>query len=59
MYISHIEYKMLRVTGKFENDSAEVTVQLEEGEDVGTAVKMAKKACEKALNTSTEHYKGF
>lgn len=57
MKISQVRYKMLRVTGKFENDSVEVCVDVAEGEDEGTAVKMAKDACEKALKTT--NYEGY
>lgn len=57
MKIKTISYSMLRVTKQYENDRAEVTVELNEGDDPGEAVKMARDVCEKAL--ATRDYKGF
>ncbi len=52
---------MLRVTGKFENDRVEVTVELEADECddqcVGEAVKLARASCKKAL--VTRNYNGY
>jgi hypothetical protein len=58
MRIKTISYAMLRVTGQYENDRVEVTVELEdEFDNVGKAVKLARAACEKALVTTD--YEGY
>jgi hypothetical protein len=59
MRITTITYAMLRKTDTYENDRAEVTVEINEGESLGEAVKLAKRACERALVTSAEEYDGF
>jgi len=58
MKISKITYSMLRMTGKFENDRTEVTVELSDDESVADAVRMAKTACMKALATDPD-YAGY
>lgn len=59
MRVTKVTYAMLRVTKAYENDRAEVTIELDEaaGDSVATAFKHAKKLCEKALKTT--EYKGF
>jgi len=59
MKVKTIAYAMLRKTDQFENDRAEVTIELEGGDDVAEAVKRVKRVCEKALATSTDQYEGF
>jgi hypothetical protein len=59
MEVKTISYSMLRKTEDFENDRAEVMVELAEGDSVGEAVKVAKRCCERALATSSEAYEGF
>lgn len=59
MKVTKVTYAMLRVTKAYENDRAEITVELDEeaGDTVAKAVKHAKRLCEKALKTAD--YKGF
>lgn len=57
MRVKEISYAMLRVTKAYENDRVEVTVEINEGEEVGDAVKLAKNACKRALVTT--NYEGF
>ena len=60
MKVKAIRYAMLRKTGQYENDRAEVEVELQEGDTVAEAVKSAKKLCEKALKTDPDfEYEGF
>lgn len=49
MKVKEVRYEMLRVTGRFENDRAGVTVELERGDTVEKATEKAKAECEKML----------
>lgn len=49
MKVKTITYAMLRQTKQFENDRAECSVELVEGEDVARAIALAKSTCERAL----------
>jgi hypothetical protein len=51
MKIKSLTYAMLRVTGKFENDRAEVEVEIDESDDFESAVAFAKLQCERALHS--------
>lgn len=51
MYIDEVRYAMKRVTAQYENDTAEVSVTLDDGDDVGEAIALAKATCERALRT--------
>lgn len=59
MRVKQISYSMLRKTKMYENDRAEAVIEFDEqaGENVGDAVKLAKKICERAL--ATTDYEGF
>jgi hypothetical protein len=50
MKIKTVTYSMLRVTKQFENDRAEVTVELGPNDDPGKAFDAAKKECLAALH---------
>lgn len=49
MQIRRITYAMLRVTGKFENDRAEVEVEINPEDNIWDAAMLAKQRCEEIL----------
>ncbi len=49
MKITQVSYQMLRVTKQFENDRAEVVIQLDEGDNVQEALEKARLECDTAL----------
>lgn len=50
MKIKSVTYAMLRVTKQFENDRAEVTIELDPKDKPSDAFDMAKKECLAALH---------
>ncbi len=50
MKVKTVTYSVLRVTKVFENDRAEVTIELEPGDTAAQALARARKECKKALN---------
>lgn len=51
MKIKTLLYAMLRKTNQYENDRAEVTVEIEDGDDMDVVVADAKATCEAMLLT--------
>lgn len=54
MKVKTITFAMLRKTDNFENDRAEVTVELGDGDDVIVARTLAVTECEKVLDTAND-----
>lgn len=54
MKMTEVKYRALRATKQFENDTAEVTVQLEEGDDPQAALERARQACTGAIAAGQE-----
>lgn len=54
MKITEVTYSMLRVTKQFENDRAEVTVQLEEGDSPALSLEKARSICDESLAAGRE-----
>jgi hypothetical protein len=60
MRVTKIEYRSLRKTAAYENDTLTVEVELEKGDNVGEAIARAKETCERGLRgTLPTTYKGF
>lgn len=58
--VKKIEYRMLRVTQRYENDQLTVEVELEPGDSVADAIERAKETCERGLKgTIPSKYRGF
>ena len=49
MKVTQVTYGMLRVTRQYENDRAEVVVQIEEGDNIQAALEKARAECDTAL----------
>lgn len=49
MRIKEVTYAMKRVTRQFENDTATVTIQLDDGEDPAVAMEKARTLCDESL----------
>lgn len=49
MKIKTLGYSSLRVTRQFENDRAEVVIEIEKGDKLGDVVREAKRICDAAL----------
>ena len=49
MKVKTIRYAMLRVTGQYENDRAEVEIELEDGDPPAVVIERAKRLCREAL----------
>ena len=51
MIVKSLTYSTLRVTAQYENDRAEVTIELAKGDKFLDAVREAKRLCAEALRT--------
>lgn len=51
MIVKSLTYSTLRVTAQYENDRAEVTIELAKGDKFPDAVREAKRLCAEALRT--------
>ncbi len=49
MKVTEVKYAMKRVTKQFENDTAEVTIALDEGDKPEEALEAARKMCDDSL----------
>ena len=49
MRVKEVTYAMKRVTKQFENDTATVTIQLEEGDSPAIALEKARTMCDESL----------
>lgn len=54
MKVIAVTYSMLRVTKQFENDRAEVTVQLEDGDNPALSLEKARSICDESLAAGRE-----
>ena len=54
-FVSKITYSMLRVINRFENDRAEVTVEITSADQVEEAIALAKQTCEDALKLKKQY----
>lgn len=54
MKITEVTYRMLRVTKQYENDTAEVTIQLEDGDSPSISLEKARSLCDESLAAGRE-----
>lgn len=54
MKVTQISYQSLRCTKQFENDRAEVVIQLEDGDDVQAVLAKARAECDAALSAGRD-----